>query len=348
MKDLKFICTRVLRESAVLADGRITTCCLDPEGKNTFANIYEDDFEESLKKLRLFREKLAEDPGRFPLCVRCFTTNKKQGGAVYKNFLEENPNRQEVDAYVNEQIVSHRLVVEATTACNLTCIGCPTGLRNSREKRVQSDEENRFLDIDKIKTWLSPHIKKIRGIRLFNYGEPLLHPGAIDFSSFLTRGNPGIDLVIATNLLPVKKKEKIKKLVAAQPNELIVSLHGANRESLVKYMGPRSDFNRALKIMKQIIEERNRLGLGFPVVIWKYILFNWNDSDKELDEAKTLAKEHNIDYLGFELTGGELASKRFIRGSEDFRELKKSGFYIGKIYNEIAEMKIKRRIEPES
>jgi uncharacterized Fe-S cluster-containing radical SAM superfamily protein len=344
MKKLNFICSRVLKEIVILAGGRITTCCLDPQGLNTFANIHKNNFGESVKKFQLFREKLAADPGHFPLCVQCFMSRKKKKGAAYDHFLKENPGREEIASYVKGEIAPQTLVIEVTSACNLTCIGCPTGLRNRNKEEKDNLKQNIFINIDKLKTWISPYMKKLNRIRLFNYGEPLLHPGTIDFSSFLTIENPKIDLIIATNLLPLNNEKKIRNFVKAQPTMIIVSLHGTNRESLVKYMGSRADFDGVLKIMKQIIDERNRLGLTLPIVIWKYILFHWNDSDQKLNEAKALAKEHSIDYLGFEITGGELASKRFYKGSADFEKLKKSGFFAGSIYNKIFKEKTKRRI----
>ncbi|UCH95985.1 MAG: radical SAM protein [Candidatus Aminicenantes bacterium] len=342
MEKINFICSLVSEEIVVLSDGRITTCCFDAKGQNTFSNIYEDDFEESVRKLRLFKKKLVDNPGHFPQCQRCFISRKRTSNMPYDYFLKENPSMDEIDGYLNREIVPHGLVIEVTTACNLTCIGCPTGVENRKNKQSRKLKKNMFIDMDKLKTWLSSYTKQLRRIRLFNYGEPLLHPGAIDFSSFLTRENPGIDLVIATNLLPLNKKKKIRDLVMAQPNMIVVSLHGANQESLVKYMGPQANFNLAVQIMKKLIAERNRLGLTLPVVIWKYILFAWNDSDKELNEAKSLARENNIDYLGFEITGGELASKRFHKSSKDFETLEKSELFITNIYKKISTMNIKR------
>jgi radical SAM protein with 4Fe4S-binding SPASM domain len=339
---LNFICTLLLNEIVILSDGRITTCCFDVDGKNTFANIYEDDFEESLKKLQLFKEKLVENPGTFPHCSQCFISKKRDKQEAYDYFLNENPSAAEIDRFLNPETIPKGLVIEVASGCNLSCIGCPTGIRNLKNEPQPQKGKSVLLDIDKFKKWLAPYTKKLERIRLFNYGEPFIHPGAIGFCSFLTRENPGIALIIATNLLPLNKKEKIIDLVMAQPNMIIVSLHGANQESLVKYMGTQASFKRALSIMKQLITERNRLGLTLPIVIWKYIIFNWNDSDEDIERAKYLAKKHNIDYLGFEITGGELASRRFHKSSENFEMLKKSEFFIARIYNKISTMPIRR------
>lgn len=38
-----FLCVRPLEEVAILCDGRITTCCIDEKGENSFAGIYDDE-----------------------------------------------------------------------------------------------------------------------------------------------------------------------------------------------------------------------------------------------------------------------------------------------------------------
>lgn len=342
----KFICTMVLSEMVILSDGRITSCCMDPAGNNTFANIYQDNFAEVLKKLRLFKQKLATDPTQVPECLHCFNSRRRivKGEAFYDYFLHENPSAEEIDKYLNLDIAPKGLIIELTTACNLTCVGCSTGVRNTKRAQHQKVEKSRFIDIDKFKTWITPYLEKLEMIKLFNYGETFLHPGAIEFCSFVTAMNPDINLIIATNLLPLNSPAKIKELVLAQPDMLVVSVHGASQESVEKYMGPHADFNLALALMKKIIAQRNQLGLVLPVIIWKYILFSWNDSAEEMNQAKTLAAENNIDYLGFEVTGGEIASPRFNVASNDFADLKKTDVYIGNIYAKLFSRRIKKSI----
>ncbi len=347
MEKTRFICTLVSKEMVILSDGRITSCCMDPTGKNTFANIYTDDFDDTLKKLTLFKKKLADNPENTPECLKCFNSRRRivKGKPFYDYFLKENPSEQEINNYLYKDIAPKGLIIELTTACNLTCIGCETGVRNIKRSQRQKVEKGRFIDIEKLKTWITPYLNKLEMIKLFNYGETFLHPRSVEFCSFVTGLNPDILLIIATNLLPLNSDEKIRELVLSQPDMLVVSVHGANRESIAKYMGPHADFDLALQLMNRIIAERDRLGLCLPVIIWKYILFSWNDSDEEMNKAKALAKENHIDYLGFEVTGGEIASQRFNVRSEDFENLKKTEFYIGNIYSKLFSGRIKRSVK---
>jgi uncharacterized Fe-S cluster-containing radical SAM superfamily enzyme len=232
------------------------------------------------------------------------------------------------------------LVIELTVACNMSCVACISGKKEINKYR--NIKNGLFLDINILEKWLFADIKRIQSVRLFNYGETFLHPKAIEFCQFLTTSNPEINLIIASNILPLDDDEKIRNLIHAQPNALYVSLHGANQESVRKYMGPNADFHKAIEIMKKIVTFRIQMGYEAPMVVWKYILFNWNDSNEEMQTAMSLAEEYNIDFFGFEITSGDIASKRFYKGSEAFNELKKDNIFINDTYRTINQKQLKR------
>jgi adenine C2-methylase RlmN of 23S rRNA A2503 and tRNA A37 len=331
----KFICLRPVKEIVVLADGRVTTCCLDPKGGNTFANIYQDDFEETLTKFQLFKQRMVENEN-FPICLTCIQARKN----YYNEFHKLNPSAQEIESFLSADAVPRQLVIELTVACNMSCNACISGKKQI--KKYRNIENGLFLDTKILEKWLFPYIDRVHSIRLFNYGETFLHPRAIEFCDFLTTSNPRIHLIIATNILPLDNDQKIKNLIQTQPNALFVSLHGANQDSVSKYMGPNADFLKALHIMKKIVALRSEMGYKLPLVVWKYILFNWNDSDEEMELARSMAKEHGIDFIGFEITSGDIASKKFYKGSKDFEELRKSDWFMNKISWIIGRKQIKR------
>lgn len=331
----KFICLRPVKEIVVLADGRVTTCCLDPKGGNTFANIYQDDFESTLKKFQILKQKMVENEN-FPICVSCIQARKN----YYNEFHKLKPSAQEIESFLAADAVPRQLVIELTVACNMTCNACISGKKQI--KKYRNIENGLFLDTKILEKWLSPYIDRVHSIRLFNYGETFLHPRAIEFCDFLTTSNPRIHLIIATNILPLDNDEKIRNLIKTQPNALFVSLHGANQDSVSKYMGPGANFSKAIEIMKKIITLRGEMGYKAPLVVWKYILFNWNDSDEEMQLARSLAKESGIDFMGFEITTGDIASKKFYKGSKDFESLKKSKYFMNHIYRIINQEEIKR------
>lgn len=337
MQKSNFICSSVSEEVAILSDGRITSCCVDGKGNNTFASIYEDEPASAVKKLRDFKKKLVGDINELPTCVECVRARRN----YYNDFHTFNASDREVSEFISTDSMPKRLVIELTSVCNMSCSGCISGRKEVKEYR--NVDNGRFLDTEVLKKWLKPFLNDLKAVRLYNYGETFLHPGAIDFCSFLTRNQPHIYVGIATNLLPLDNENKISHLVNAQPNLLLVSLHGAGRESVKKYMGPHADFDKTIELMKKIIEKRQEAGLDYPVVAWKYLLFEWNDSDKEMSKAKEILEKNKIDFLSFELANSPFASKRYVIGSKDFERLKESEFYINNVFREFKKLKLKRR-----
>ena len=64
-----------------------------------------------------------------------------------------------------------------------------------------------------------------------------------------------------------------------------------------------------------------RPGRDLPFLNWRYILFNWNDSDEEMARARRLAADIGVDRLCWEITDHpeNAYSRRFVPGSPDAR-----------------------------
>lgn len=306
------LCTRPLEEIVILSDGRVTTCCIDPWGFNAFANIYQDDFTTTISKFQQFKQHFIDSPSDFQFCHNCFRNRQ----TYYNDFHIHQPSPQDIQDYLSPQAIPRRLVIEPISICNLSCLNCVSDIKTLGKFR-----SNHILDLEKTKIWLTPHITSIGRIRFYNYGETFLNKNSIAFCAFLRHNHPHIEIDIATNLLPLDNHEKIQALVNAQPNILKVSLHGADQEKVSRYMGPKANFQRAIEIMKDIISFRTQKHYSFPLVMWKYLLFEWNDSDEEIEKARLLSKENGIDFFALELANGPYASRRFAKGTKKFNQL---------------------------
>ena len=62
-----------------------------------------------------------------------------------------------------------------------------------------------------------------------------------------------------------------------------------------------------------------------PFLNWRYILFNWNDSDEEMDRARRLAAEIGVDRLCWEITDHpeDAFSRRFVPGSPELEAIRR-------------------------
>jgi hypothetical protein len=71
-------------------------------------------------------------------------------------------------------------------------------------------------------------------------------------------------------------------------------------------------------------DEKRRSGRDLPFLNWRYILFKWNDSDAEMNLARTLAQAIGVDRLCWEITDHpeNAYSRRFAQGAPDLETIR--------------------------
>lgn len=300
---MQFLCD-YLNEIVILSDGSITTCCMDPIGLNRYADIGQDDFETVLKKHKCVLESIVEDPLSMPRCRICFEKISAAGFPETGTYKTD-PSNKEIIAFINKKKRPRQLVIEMSSICNLTCNGC----MQSRAD-IPSTRKHPLIDFDALSTWILDTAENIQYLRLYNYGETFVHPRSFEFIEFIRKLAPDIKIEIATNGLLLDTREKRKRLIDANVHCIYFSIHGSDAQSVEKYMTSVFDFEK----MMGIISDCSRLKIAYgknTCLIWKYLLFEWNDTDDHIEQAKYLARKNGIDQLIFWLPGFPSPSKRF-------------------------------------
>jgi hypothetical protein len=311
----RFICD-YLNEMVLLSDGRVTTCCLDPLAVNAFSSIYEHDFSHIRQNYLELREQITRDVLSMPRCAICYT-KLQQAGFPHTGTYRADPAPHEIDLFLNKPL--KQCVIELTSQCNLKCSGCMQSRYDFRKYRAKP-----YLDVKYLQSWLDPGLVHINRIRLYNYGETFLHPAAIAFCRFVKNQAPDLFLEIATNGVLLDTPEKRAMLMRAGIDYLVFSIHGSSQETVQKYMTPKFKFQRLLDILRDLVTIRSVSALKKPLLIWKYLLFEWNDSDAEIDRARRLSKEIGLDGLQFCLVGYPSPSKRFTPNSPEWKKLQET------------------------
>jgi hypothetical protein len=92
----------------------------------------------------------------------------------------------------------------------------------------------------------------------------------------------------------------------------------------VKYR-QRGKFDVAMRNLRAMVDERRRTARDLPFLNWRYILFVWNDSDEEMNEARRMAAEIGVDRLCWEVTDHpeDSYSRRFVPGSADLEAIRR-------------------------
>ncbi|MBN1296975.1 radical SAM protein, partial [bacterium] len=210
-----------------------------------------------------------------------------------------------------------RVFIEPTVLCNLDCYKSvcnkASGIVKTRSRPMMKMELFQRL-VDEA----GPYLVRLD---LFNYGETFVHPQAVDMVEYVKSRFPRPVLYISTNGLMLDEA-KIDRLVAAGVDELTFSVDGADPASYERYrIG--GDFRRVRELMAYCVVARNRHGADVPFINWRYILFNWNDADAQMDLARRMAAEIGVDRLTWEITDhpADAMSHRYQPGTPDWQRI---------------------------
>jgi hypothetical protein len=313
----------------LLCDGRLVCGCSDPYGRRvlgdtrteTVSAVWTGPRADSLRRdLNAGGSKFCGDcPLKLPL--------KKDEAAPQRD--------------VAVAPLPSRLYIECTAACNISCdqacCAPETGITRTRQAGM--------LDFDLFRRVVDEAGPSLVRIDFFNYGEAFLHKRAVEMCEYIKAHFPHIYLYTSTNGLAFGE-EQVRRLVRSGIDEVTFSIDGATAASYVKYR-KRGDFDKAIRNMRAAIDEKKSLGRDVPFINWRYILFVHNDSDEEMNLARSLAAEFGVDRLSWELTDHpeNLFSRRFVRGTPELAAIVNEVWGVSGLGNAIAGATPRARIE---
>jgi organic radical activating enzyme len=299
------ICRMIFDELCVLANGDIVCSCHDSAGKQVYGNVYRDRIAD------VYNGPLYQDLRRWQL-----TTKPDAWCPVLQAECSGRTSRATPRDGLTGRVV-RKLQLEPTSYCNLKCPSCPVTHFHT-DPGFRDDRAN-ILPLD-VMLSVVEQLPDLESILFYDYGEPFLHKDAIPFLQMVRRQRPDILLHTNTNGLALNAK-KIEALAAEPLIDLIIfSIDGARQESYGRYR-VNGNLQWALANMEALVRACERAGTAKRVeIIWQYILFEWNDSDAELAEARRRAAEIGVP-LKWVITHTEGASKRYTAGSEAAAQL---------------------------
>lgn len=158
------------------------------------------------------------------------------------------------------------IILDVTNICNLQCPLCPTGQRKNKRPLGKMD----FALYKKIIDELSPWLYKIR---LYNWGEPLLHEDIHRMTAYASKKNIGTEISSNLNCL---SDHDAASLVESGLDLLIVSLDGADQETYSRYrIG--GDFNKVLDNISAIVREKRKRGSKYPLIEIQFLAMGHNE-----------------------------------------------------------------------
>lgn len=294
-------CSRPWRQIAVLSDGTAVCSCVDASKTNPLGNVFEQGVAAVWDGPGFagLRRNIAGDIDAVPICRGC-------------------PNRIEAPppaGFSSGAPKPRVLYLESHAGCNLACPGCD-------RQSIEGTRSTRVMDFDAYTRLIDELSPDLRYMEFHIGGENWMHPRAAEMVAYCKQQNPDCLVLTSTNGHFFATDAKAADALASGLDMLIVSVDGATQESYGRYR-VNGSLDRSLEAMRRLVRVRAERGLTRPHIVWRYILFWWNDSPEELDAARALAAEIGVDELAWHLNGVRPrdSSHRYHVGSPHLAEL---------------------------
>jgi hypothetical protein len=302
----RFTCSWPWSTMVMLCDGRMVCGCADPYGKRVLGDAKTDPVSAIWTGSRAAALRQDLNAGGSKFCGDC---------ALKLPLKKEQPPPQRG---LDVPSLPSRLYIECTAACNISCdqacCAPETGITRTRKAGM--------LDFDLFRRVVDDAGPSLVRIDFFNYGEAFLHKRAIEMCEYIKSRFPQIYLYTSTNGLAFNE-DQVRRLVHSGIDEVTFSIDGATQASYVVYR-KRGNLDKALANLRAAVDEKQRAARDVPFINWRYILFGHNDSDAEMQLARTIAADVGVDRLCWELTDHpeNMFSRRFLAGTPDLAAIK--------------------------
>ncbi|MCH2235283.1 MAG: SPASM domain-containing protein [Crocinitomicaceae bacterium] len=172
--------------------------------------------------------------------------------------------------------------IEPTTACNLRCPQCPSGLRQFSRPTGNLRSENNLKILDGIGN-------QLQYVNYYFQGEPFIHPNFLDLVR--QAADRKIYVVTSTNAHFITEKNA-KYIVQSGLGEAIISIDGTTQESYVTYR-VEGKLKKVLEGTRHLTNAKKLNQNKGPHIVFQFLVTKKNEH--QIDELYKLAKEYNVD-----------------------------------------------------
>ncbi len=172
--------------------------------------------------------------------------------------------------------------VEPTTACNLRCPECPSGLRSFTRPtgNLKKDFFKRFID---------DSYSHLIYLIFYFQGEPYINPDFLDMVRYAS--DKKIYTITSTNG-HFLNDENAKKTVLSGLDRLIISVDGTTQETYEKYR-KEGKLANVIAGTKNLLRWKKKLKSKSPHVIFQFLVVGHNEH--QIEDLYDLAEELGVD-----------------------------------------------------
>ena len=178
------------------------------------------------------------------------------------------------------------LTIEPTTACNLGCPECPSGLKQF--SRPEGNLKNPLYE-----SIINQVEKHVFYLNFYFQGEPFINPNFLDMVAYAN--SKKIYTATSTNA-HFLTDEMAKKTILSGLDRLIISIDGITQEVYENYR-IHGKLDKVLEGTKNILKWKKELKSNTPYVIFQFLVVKPNEH--QIEDAKVLADELGVDEIRF-------------------------------------------------
>ena len=172
--------------------------------------------------------------------------------------------------------------IEPTTACNLRCPECPSGLRAFSRPTGN-------LKIDFFKNTIDELYKELIYLIFYFQGEPYINPEFLNMVKYAS--DKGIYTITSTNGHFLNKSNAIKTIESGL-DRMIISVDGTTQETYESYRkGGKLDV--VLQGARNMVKWKKEMNSKKPHLIFQFLVVKPNEH--QIDEIYRLAEEIGVD-----------------------------------------------------
>ena len=176
------------------------------------------------------------------------------------------------------------MAIEPTTACNLRCPECPSGLRSFTRPTGK-------LDVSLFEKIMNEVSDYLFYLTFYFQGEPYLNP---EFLNMVNIANQHKVYTATSTNAHFLNDNNARKTVESGLDRLIISIDGASREVYESYR-KEGELDKVLEGTENMLSWRKKLKKKHPKVIWQFLVVKPNEH--EIPKIKKLARAYGVDKL---------------------------------------------------
>lgn len=172
--------------------------------------------------------------------------------------------------------------IEPTTACNLRCPECPSGLRTFSRETGNLKEDFFKKTIDEL-------YKTLTYLIFYFQGEPYINPKFLDMVKYAS--DKGIYTITSTNG-HFLNDNNARKTIESGLDRMIISMDGTTQEVYEQYRRE-GNLNTVIEGAKNVVKWKKKLNSNTPHIIIQFLVVKPNEH--QIPDIYKLAEEIGVD-----------------------------------------------------